>query len=702
MVVLKKSKGKKGKSKSKNMRGGAIGGKYNFPEDDEIYFFSDLEGNMPNGIKELMFETTTLENGEKIFEMDATGIIEKPKSLENKVIVFTGDLIDRGEYSIRNLKRMLALKEKDGNAGRVILLCGNRDTNKIRMYHECHIQKIEDNIFNNEKKDFDIEYIISKLAEIISDFKDTPDTIFTNKSNDIATIINIPGILKDLITPRTDDTNFVEKYKDNLSRIKGMYSNTLGSPNQVENFKKEFIYLFEIGDKLDDNETLLLIFIAMMNMVMGKIWGNNVLPIILEPYNGLYIKYLQQCHIMASITIGNKLCFVSHAGIPYTKDLVEGEKEKDRVDGVNIDFVKDINEIGTFYIPNEVGVFPSTDKFTKNKTGLKQLVSGTDISSCYNIGNITILNDRFTRFITSISNGHNMKEYINNKVYKQYVAMSANCDILQIEDTEYSAYASPVVSRKTLGEVKDMKYLSLDKFIKEDASTKKVYNIFGHQPSGALPYISKTNIKDITSYHIDLDISKVEDNDESNKKSYVYLKMTKDSDMLFGKTESTKVHDIINKDVSRKEIKNPPIDINYNEVTLDSYCENSIVDVTYNIDTTEYTSTLFTVDIKKEEEGKEKEEEKKKKEKEKKYYGMFLFTLVETNKEILPKTNIEISLSNGGRGKRKIYTKSIKRFLYGKRKMVIYVGKRGGEYVKVKGEYVSLAKFNNKIKNKKK
>jgi hypothetical protein len=682
MVVLKKSKGKKGKSKSKNMRGGAIGGIYKF-ENDEIYFFSDLEGNMPDGIKELMFMNDIDEY-----------YIEIPKSLDNKVIVFTGDLIDRGEYSIRNIKRMLALKEKGENAGRVILLCGNRDTNKIRMYHECHIQAIEDNIFNIANKDIDIANIISKLVDILSNFKDTTSyTIFTNKSEDIAKIINIPGILKDLITPLTYDTNFENKYKDDLSRIKGMYSNTLGSPNQVENFKKEFIYLFDIGNELDNDETL-LIFIAMMNMVMGKIWDANVLPVILEPYNGLYIKYLKQCHIMASITIGDKLCFVSHAGIPYKKtiqnktDLVEGEKEKDRVDGVNIDFVKDINEIGSFYIPDNIGIVPSIEKYEKNETGLKQLVDGTDISSYYNIGNITFLNDRFTKFITSISNGHTVMEYINNKVYKQYVAMSANCDILQIEDTEYSAYASPVVSRKTLGEVKDMKYLSLDKFIK-DASTKKVYNIFGHQPSGALPYISKTNINDVTSYHIDLDISKVEDNDESNKKSYVYLKMTKDSDMLFGETKSTKEHDIINKSESRKKIKNPRIDINYKEVTLDSYCENSIVDVTYNIDTTEYTSTLFTVDIKREEEGK-------------KYYGMFSFTLVETNKDILPKTNIETSLSNGGRGKRKIYTKSIKRFLYGKRKMVIYVGKRGGEYVKVKGEYMSLAKFNKKIKNKKK
>ena len=78
---------------------------------------------------------------------------------------------------------------------------------------------------------------------------------------------------------------------------------------------------------------------------------------------------------------------------------------------------------------------------------------------------------------------------------------------------------------------------------------------------------------------------------------------------------------------------------------------------------------------------------------------MFLFTLVETDKDRKSNTDIEtVFSSNGGRGKTKIYTKSIKRFLYGKRKMVIYVGKRGGEYVKVKGEYMNLAKFNKKIK----
>ena len=92
-VVKKKSKSRK----SIKMRGGANGGTYTFTDDNSensISFFSDIEGNMPDGIKNLMFDTGYT-----------------PKTLGNEVIVFTGDLIDRGEYTIRNLQRMLALKK---------------------------------------------------------------------------------------------------------------------------------------------------------------------------------------------------------------------------------------------------------------------------------------------------------------------------------------------------------------------------------------------------------------------------------------------------------------------------------------------------------------------------------------------------------------------------------------------------------------
>jgi hypothetical protein len=54
--------------------------------------------------------------------------------------------------------------------------------------------------------------------------------------------------------------------------------------------------------------------------------------------------------------------------------------------------------------------------------------------------------------------------------------------------------------------------------------------------------------------------------------------------------------------------------------------------------------------------------------------------------------NVEAADYFGG-GISNKYKKSEKRFINGKRKMVIYTGKRGAEYVKVKGEFISLAKY---------
>ena len=611
IVVKKKS------SKSGKMRGGANNGTYTFTDDDNIYFFSDIEGNMPYGIRNLMFDDNN-----------------KPLSLGNEVIVFTGDLIDRGEYTIRNLLRMLALKK--ANDANVILLCGNRDANKIRMYHECHIQAIEDMILKseNKNKNKDINAILGELQKI--------DTVFTNKLESIKEIIDITGI-------NNSGKGFSEIYSDDLSRITKMYSNTLGSPKQIEFFKAEFEVLFKIDKGFwDDKNDTLLKFIAMMNMVMGKVWEKDELPDVLKDYNGLYIKYLQECHIMASITIGTKLCIVSHAGIPY-------------------------DEKRGFYIPTEIGVVPSPKTIKEEKLSYGvQITTETPKSNnphYYNISNIEMLNKCFNDFIERIKGGDR-----SDLEYKKYVAMSANCDDKVMP---YTAYASPIVSQKELEEVKMKEGLSLDKFKKGNIT--HIYNIFGHQPSGLLPYISKGTY--IHTYHIDLDISRAENPIISNKESYVYLRITKDSDMLFGKTDTNNAYHSITGEIVENNLDGlsktigKGININYEGYPLQSYCDNVLqASYTTNVQNTKetrpFTSTLFTVDNNK-------------------YYGSFSWTLVEYNKPV-----------KGGRSKvgkaAKAYVKSIKRFLYGKRKMVIYLGKRGGEYVKVKGEYMSLAKFRDK------
>jgi len=618
-------------------------GIYSFDDDYEVCCFSDLEGNMPKEIKALMFDNQF--NYLLLYQ-------------HKRAIVFTGDLIDRGPYCIRNLLVMLNLKKF--NKLNVILACGNRDLNKIRMYHECCIKSIEDRIIDIKKghRNPDISII-----DIINILKNMDKIEFFNSMETIAKNINIKGIVTDkkdikALNNGTVDEAFKLSYSDEIDRIPKMYLHTLGSPDQIEFFKEEYIGLFNLNKTIfDEDITLLYKFIAMMNMVMGKIWSN--LPDVLRPYNGLYIKYLEKCHIIASITIGDKLCFASHSGVPYYNNK-EGH-------------------VSRFYIPNEIGI--------ENKYVSRD-----------NPENIRTLNKHFNNFIANIETF----DYKSDE-FKRYITVTAGC-----EETvrPYTSNASPIVSSVNLTLIQDKSNKSLEflEIYKEDRVVAKIYNIFGHQPSGFLPYINKvpTVHGNAISYHIDLDISKAENTGGiSNKMSFVYLKITKDNDRLYGKTVTTlkynavkknhsqddvnniihlekiadkeKITIVYSKDVSKVVSKDVSEDVRKDGIDLDEYCKDgNQINAIYD----DIPIVIFTVDCSK-------------------YYGINAkYSLVEYDKKAS-------SSPIGGRAIKKKYAKSAKRFMNGKKQMVIYLGKRGGEYLKVKGEYLSLAKYI-KIANKKK
>ena len=655
-------------------------GHYNF-QDKDVYCFSDIEGNMPMEIFELMNFSKGLETNNPLRYTK--------KNLENKAIVFTGDLIDRGAYSIRNLWNMNQLKTD--NPTNVILVCGNRDLNKIRMYHECCIPYIEDKILISDNKSKTINEIFDLLdsKDFLEDCK-----LFKHNSCEIAENINIPFLVnphadykeikKTAVIPaedrKTNDLNFRISYRNDIYRIKDIYENTLGSPNQIKFFKDEFEEIFKINFDFnsdsfkDDNFTKefnfndnkykkLLKFIAMMNMVMGKIWDDNILPTCFNPYNGLYIRYLQGCHIMAVFTKDDRLCFVSHSGVPYNND------------GGN----------SGFFIPSNIGS-KSTFAIQNNKDA--------------NIKLIKDLNKEFFDFI---------KKDIDYKSdeYKKYVAMSAACGNIDINDTlKLTSEASPVVSNLITNQY-DKRNISLKNLIVKDTDTeiKKIYNIYGHVPTGLLPTVRKNEDDGLTSYHIGLDISKAENGvGISNKLSYVYLKIDNKDDTLTGKTITNLPYDkvIKEKDESLHKygtIKNINNTIQYQDIVVDIYFKN-IKKVDY-----------FPI----ENTDKEKEQDPVKDQyfyttNEKSYYGIYGYILLKYDKplkanmlKVPSKSTNSPKLSAVGGGKNnKTYTKSDKRFMNGKRQMVIYLGKRGCEYVKTAGEYVSLTKFVKTInKNKK-
>jgi hypothetical protein len=690
---------------------------YYMLDDKDVYCFSDIEGNMPKELKDLI----ELDSSKKFEPVNI-----ETKLSEKKAIVFTGDLIDRGANSIRNLWNMNQLKIN--NPTNVILVCGNRDLNKIRMYHECCIPYIEDNIFtlNNNSKTINEIFDLLDSKDFLEDCN-----IFKNISSEIAENINIPLLVNPhaeykkirnttSVPPndrKTFDLNFRISYRNDIYRIKDIYENTLGSLNQIKFFKDEFEEIFEINFGFDSNSfkddnftkefnfndnkyKKLLKFIAMMNMVMGKIWDNGILPECLKPYNGLYISYLQGCHIMAVFTKGVKLCFVSHSGVPYHSD-------------------SDVNKTG-FYIPSEIGSKINLN-IKNNKSDNIELIKG--------------LNEPFYDFIRK--NGNDYKGY----EYKKYIAMSAACGDIDINGP-LTSEASPVVSnlvitRNDQGKITtvyDKRDISLKNLIvkETDKEIKKIYNIYGHVPTGLLPTVRKNEDDNLTSYHIGLDISRAENGGGiSNKLSYVYLKITEKDDTLTGKTITNLPYDKVIKEKDQQNLQKyetikTGINIEYQDIDIDTYFKNKRVENNYHtyenpkegeekkpltpIDGLLY---LYTIDNKT-------------------FYGMHGFILVKyfNYKELpneLPKPSSKLTQSKspkslkvltkinklnplppsvkphiiGGKNN-KTYTKSNKRFMNGKRQMVIYLGKRGCEYVKTAGEYVSLTKFIKAInKNKK-
>jgi hypothetical protein len=692
-------------------------GIYEFKDINSIYCFSDIESNMPEDLKKLMFSNTN-------------NTLYECKNLESnkEAIVFTGDLIDRGAYTIRNLLNMLNLKKNYPD--NVILICGNRDINKIRMFKECDNKEIYDSILNGKLgKNTSYTDILKKLKSITNiNFSTTAENIareinilgivnalhpeyvkhiydnnmrnakddfmkFIGLSDDTRTIeylrmnkdkdnnkdilANIELFAKNVLNSKreTYEKNFELSYRNSILRIRDMYANTLGSPNQIKFFRDEFEKIFEIDfgftekDFNDDqfnvqsietneNYLLLLKFIAMMNMVMGKIRTGkelNNLPECLRTYDGLYIKYLKKCHIMAAFTLANKpenLYIASHSGIPY--GLILGDKNK----------VDDQSENPEnpplhpfFYIPRSIGSPIKTIGEMKNSQSI--------------IDNMRSLNKDFLDYLT--------KSIKLDYKYLKYVRSSASClDTISTFDSS----ASPIVSSLSLQKIRDESVLNLYSLKNlEIENFSKIYNIFGHQPGGFTPYVNSVVSKspqslNKLSYHINLDISKAENiGGISNKESYVYLLINDGEDKLIGSVNSNiDYHDtiIIENDVlilkEKTEVeKKENLNFKY-DITLTKYCKEKRE--LFYIPPNTPPMSMFLV------EGA--------------YYGMFGYVLVKATNKI------------GGGKNNKTYTKSDKRFMNGKRQMVIYLGKRGCKYVKTAGEYVSLSKFIKIInKNKK-
>ena len=125
---------KKGKCNCKTKKRG--GGSDSSDSSDSSYvFISDLEGTIPVSLVNRLCNTSN--DGDKFHKLLSQS--------NNNIIVFTGDLIDRGSESIRLMSCFKKLAEEN----KAILIAGNRDLNKLRLASELFDSRIAIILLNN-------------------------------------------------------------------------------------------------------------------------------------------------------------------------------------------------------------------------------------------------------------------------------------------------------------------------------------------------------------------------------------------------------------------------------------------------------------------------------------------------------------------------------------------------------------------------
>jgi hypothetical protein len=449
----------------------------------ELFCWSDEEGGNP--FREWGEGTVPTLLQEK-FEFSADGLLTGLKG--DVAIGFLGDLLDNESHSIRVLQSMIRVKE--AHPANVLLIGGNRDFNKIRMGIELFIQA-EDGLPWTGIAD-----VAGLLARLTNPFR-------FRKSNP-------PEYLLDVLKGWTESMAAItDAYSggDIAARVNIMYGKTLGAP--LDMMKRELNAILGAIP-----EELYAKLICTMQMVMSFHWDD--LPAFLEPFNGLYLTYLQQCHVIASFRINGQTGIMSHAGMPDSYTQSDGRMKMHRL-------TAPFGFQATNGMPSE-NLTTILNEIEEEKNRLIETVQG--------------LRDRNYESDTADAE-------INDLINK-YVHMTAGCNATFPKGSGVVAEASPIVGLQQIPTSKrhtikvqlgggTFGWIGRQKGVKkvQDGNTTIAYNIYGHAPQGFLPTAYRTTARG--TLHVNLDVSKIDG--QANNMSFVFLHIYRDEKDNTEKTE---------------------------------------------------------------------------------------------------------------------------------------------------------------------
>jgi hypothetical protein len=450
-------------------------------DNKKLYITSDLEGGNP--FREFETNNISLEIKNKmnsIFEFK-DGLIVNFNSL-NTAFAFTGDLLDNNTFSIRLLIQMIKLKEKYPD--RVILIGGNRDFNKIRMGVELFI-------YNNNLLPWDNT---NSLSDLITQIKSGSNFEFRQEE--------VPEYLKDVLKPWTDNMEQLKEVFNNkkefYKRIITIYQKTLGIPTldfMIEELKQMF------NDKLESlTNDEMAILLCIIHMVMSFEWTQ--LPSYLKIFNGLYVKYLSYCHVIAGFKINNKNGILSHGSMPINT-----------TDGINRKLT---------------APFGYDSSKIKNKKSLIDILILIEQEKSQLIKEYILLKDT-------------IYDYNKNPIFTKFIHLTAPTK--DENNPEANSTYSPIVWNHPIETLTDIKlhlsggnystWIKHDKehpiYSLEDGYDTIHYNIYGHAPS----YYNPTYYRKEFTLHVNLDISKIEG--PSNSYSFALLVISPSATYLLGR-----------------------------------------------------------------------------------------------------------------------------------------------------------------------
>lgn len=484
---------------------------FNFTK-SKVIVFSDWEGGVP-------VKAGTKIHDYLLFEDDKLTIKNKDTG-----ILFLGDLIDNANYGLRLMKSMLDLVTDKSNE--VLLIGGNRDFNKIRFADEMCVKRNEvpciyksaydgasvktftDAVIKLASTEFAGVSRIFPVRELVKGYQVKPWHVNNyDLYNRAFTAESVERILLDMYTVDKAKEYSMDPMYNELIELKLLDKTQI----DTEKAKLKDPSKFEAMCK----RAAILIF----NMLASREWeptdllefkGHHADRFNTTTLNGMYKKYLEKCDICRLFSFDNKYGFASHGGVSpfedtYTNllgasyDITKLKEHLLKVDVTNkVTFVKKhLSEIIHGY--HKEIIVPTFAK----------LVGGKDISG------INLVRDDPT--VLQLIHTTAMTKYGTENKVAFHHSLSPILGYQPPTQGKALKFGGRYGSRKYMDRT-ELYYASFT-----DGTIDITWNIYGHQPRGLFPSVSKNG----NTYHVCLDVSKIEG--QTNKQSYTAMIIEKNT-----------------------------------------------------------------------------------------------------------------------------------------------------------------------------